>query len=71
MTANSDKQQFYCSKCIILPMHSTVPSPVYPTSHVQKKDPGVLVQAALLVQLLSSSRAHSSKSVASIKNVSH
>ena len=44
-----------------LPMHMT-PSPVYPWLQVQVKPPGVLVQAALVLQLLSPGEAHSSKS---------
>ena len=42
-------------------MHVT-PSPVYPRLQVQVKPPGVLVQAALVSQLLSSGKAHSLKS---------
>ena len=45
-----------------LPTHAT-PSPVYPWLQVQVKPPGVLVQVALVLQLLSSGEAHSSKSI--------
>ena len=41
-----------------LPKHVT-PSPVYPWLQVQMKPPGVLVQAALVSQLLSPGEAHS------------
>ena len=44
-----------------LPIHVT-PSPVYPWLQVQVKPPGVLVQAALVLHLLSAGEAHSSKS---------
>ena len=46
------------SENLSLPMHVT-PSPVYPWIQVQVKLPGVLVQAALVWQLLASSVAHS------------
>ena len=39
-------------------MHVT-PSPVYPWLQVQVKPPGMLVQAALVLQLLSPGEAHS------------
>ena len=35
----------------ILPSQRATPSPVYPGLQVQKKDPGVLVQVALTLQL--------------------
>ena len=44
--------------CHSLPVHE-IPSPVYPWLQVQAKPPGVLVQAALVLQLLSPGEAHS------------
>ena len=52
---------YYINHAFHLPMHMT-PSPVYPWLQVQVKPPGVLVQAALVLQLLSPGEAHSSKS---------
>ena len=52
---------YYSNHACHLPMHVT-PSPVYPWLQVQVKPPGVLVQAALVSQLLSPREAHSSKS---------
>lgn len=45
----------------VLPLHSAIPSPAYPSLHAQVKPPSVLVHVALKWQL-STSRAHSSLS---------